>query len=1200
MSQGEEIRETIANRYELIEQLGSGGMGAVYLAHDLLTGERVALKRVRTQASDSLDQSINYRMALAQEFSVLASLRHPYIVGVRDYGFDADRQPYVTMELVSEARDLFAAAYPRTLEEKIQFLIQLLQALAYLHRRRVLHRDLKPANVLVTAQDIVKVVDFGLATEPEKAEGVLGTLSYIAPEVLLEENATEASDLYAVGVMAYELFTGKHPFDSPDVRQFINNILTTNPDLSPLDRLSTTAQSAGEPNPTLLKEDMPTRIEIADDIEDEDTQIFNVNMTNITDIDEEQTQGFNLDIDTPGEQTQAFELDLRGPDEGTQQFEIDLNDRENFADTLGDLRHITDEFNFNLDEVLTFTHDASFQAIVGKLLAKVPEYRYHDAYTVIKDLSVALGQEVPEESTAIRQSFLEAATFVGRETEIARLDDALTLAIQETGSSWLIGGESGVGKSRLLNELRTRALVQGVTVLRGQGVFGGGLPYQLWREPVRRLLLAVDVTDTEGSVLKDIILDIERLEGRHFPDAVELSGTKYHERLMGAIVSMFQRNKQPMLLLVEDLQWSAESLDVLRLLNSNVWQLPLMIVGSYSHDERPTLPDELPQMESIRLERFNQDEITALSASMLGEAGEQPRIIERLQHETEGNAYFLVEVVRALAEEAGRLSHVGHMSLPADVIAGGVQTVIQRRLARVPDDYRALLRLAAVSGRELDLSVLRSLAGTVALDDWLTICANSAVLERQDENWRFAHEKMRQVILSNIADDELPDSHAQVATAIEQTYPDDLADHAVSLVQHWHNAGNTAKERVYGRIAGEMALQVSSFTQAIEHFQRVLELLDAAAETSAIRQERAEILAHMGTAMQYRGDFADALDHLHTALDVFEQIDDRAGIARTLNTIGEVHWRRGNFQDAIAACERSLTLARELDDSRLTARALNRIGMVYYDQGEYDQAQVQFTEGLTHAETSQDAQCRVDLTNNLGLIAYARGNYAAASQRFEEIVQLSRETGERRRVANVLINLGAVAGQQRDYERATHYFEESLEITREIGERRGMDLALNNLGVLARLQGNYSRATFYFEQSLMLARAMNNRQGIARLSVNLGHVARAQDDVQRALDLYTEAMAIALKIDATPMLLDIFTGLVEVVPETAESIAWLGMVLDHDAADDNTRQKAQASLEKMANLLPDPEINAALERGKTLDLREAVMAVIERYGTPRD
>ena len=242
--QADRLSPLINNRYQLEEQLGRGGMGAVYRAYDRLSRETVALKRVITptthlqfasrQSNDSAASTSGVlRIALAQEFHTLASLRHPNIIRVLDYGFDDERLPYLTMDLLPAPRPLVEAGQGAPLETKINLLVQMLQALAYLHRRNVIHRDLKPDNVAVVREngaDRVRVLDFGLALTPEylNAGGgsdAAGTLAYMAPEVLQGDYATEASDLYAVGVMAYEMLVGTHPFASGSNVEMIKKVI---------------------------------------------------------------------------------------------------------------------------------------------------------------------------------------------------------------------------------------------------------------------------------------------------------------------------------------------------------------------------------------------------------------------------------------------------------------------------------------------------------------------------------------------------------------------------------------------------------------------------------------------------------------------------------------------------------------------------------------------------------------------------------------------------------------------------------------------------------------------------------------------------------------------------------------------------------------------------------------------------------------
>ena len=210
--------ETVGGRYRLGQRLGHGGMGEVFVAHDLRLDREVALKLLRAD----LAEQDGMRERVVAEARLAARLTHPHVVGVLDTG-EQDGRPFVVMERLSgrTLRDELQDG-PMAPERVRDVGLQVLRALAAAHELGIVHRDVKPGNVLDAGVGTWKVADFGIAKWVHADETLtgtgelLGSPSYLAPERIEGEQAGPASDLYAVGVLLYEALVGRKPFENGD------------------------------------------------------------------------------------------------------------------------------------------------------------------------------------------------------------------------------------------------------------------------------------------------------------------------------------------------------------------------------------------------------------------------------------------------------------------------------------------------------------------------------------------------------------------------------------------------------------------------------------------------------------------------------------------------------------------------------------------------------------------------------------------------------------------------------------------------------------------------------------------------------------------------------------------------------------------------------------------------------------------------
>ncbi len=1043
----------INGRYILHEEIGRGGMGSVYRATDRLTGDVVALKQIKADLNEALSSTLRattpdaLRLAFAQEFQILAGLRHPHIVSVLDYGFAENQEPYFTMTYLGEAKPLLVYAQNRSQDEKLELALQILLAIAYLHRRGVMHKDINPNNILVRDGQAY-LLDFGLSASQTQHSALSGgTLQYMSPEVYHQTQPYSfVSDLYSLGAVIYELMMGFHPFET------------------------------------------------------------------LTDMDRENP------IDATHATHATHQIDLGG-----------------LTPAMSDFLHI--------------------------LLAKKPEDRY-TTQAALEAFNRVLGRKVSE-SREIRESYLQAATFVGRETERKQLSNLLHDAQQGKGKAVLIGGESGVGKSRLLKEVETKALVDGFILLRGQGVQEGGEPYQLWREPIRHLSLMTELSQLDASILLPLIPDLPNLLNRKIEPAPYLESNQAKERLFAVITDLFCQLTTPVLLVLEDLQWATDSLDILAQLLRNITEAPLLITGTYRTEEAPDLAEHFPQMSHILLERLDDSDVQMLCRSIMGGKHINEGLVAFLQEQSEGNTFFLVEVVRALAEQAGQLDTIVKMSLPETVFPAGIANVLERRLANVPKEIKPLLNIAALVGRQLDIFLLQALVkNRKNLErNWLPTLSDAGLLSVEGSNWQFSHDKLREGLIQQLDPSHKAELHRQIAEGIENVYPDDSSQ-ASALMRHWGHAGIVDKEFFYAQQAGRYAQEQNILQEALVYWNRAEELTaddnirqrfevymaqeaiynlqanrdtqqSKLAELVELKESldgvaQGEIVLRQANYAIATSDYDQLILYAQKLILLGEELDNGE-----LITVGQYQWGMGftytgSYKDGETHLRIALTGAKELGLSEYIGQCYNGLGQGLVQQGKLEKAKQVLIEALPIQDASGIWEQKMKTLNILGVISYQQREFDQALEYYEHITTLNREMGIRSNAWTALNNLGLVFYKQGDYDQAKQYFQQSLKVNREIGRRLTEGIAHINLGEICYDQEDYVQAKQHYDKSLTISRNIGATQLEGVVLNQLGYLFVAQNEFAQADVAFQEAAVIHQELNQPHHLIEDLAGLAQV------------------------------------------------------------------------
>ncbi|RMG10814.1 MAG: GAF domain-containing protein [Planctomycetota bacterium] len=1084
-------------RYEIEERLGEGVSAVVYRARDLAKGGRsVALKVLRRSAGPDA-------MRFRREFEALASLRHPNLVSVLEFGVAEDGALYYSSEHRPGQRSLrrLLDEGPLDLPRALELAVAVLRGLEYVHTRGLVHRDLKPENILVDAEGTPRLADFGLVGA---AEGqVAGTPHYMAPEVIRGERVDRRADLYAFGVVLYELLTGRLPYEGADADEVARRHLEDRP--------------------------RPPR-ELAPEL-------------------------------TP-----------------------------------------------------------ALEAVVLRLLEKEPSDRQPSANAVIAELSAAVGCAFAFETSETKQAYVLSGRFVGRDREIDWLLEAFRRATESDG--WardprafdrrarfatargpraeagnrrrggdrranspdaearanppallvLLRGASGLGKSRLTEELRRRCQLAGAVFLEGRcrkHLARGYEPFVSVLQQAARL--GGGETGLEWAVTR-------LLESDEVPRGVE------RLRLVDALAEFLiaRSAERPLVVCLEDLQWArGETLDLLLHLYRT---LVSILAGAEGPEQRPQLfllgtyrPEELhgPELgqalrglardrffEELALGPLRADDVSELIRSMLGVPSVPRAFARRVTETTQGNPLFvellMEELVDSGAVDRSRgLWRLDPARLAAVEIPARVHDLVERRLERCPE--RRLLEWLAVLDREAAPALLAQLCERDEEDlvAALEALCRSRLVARSEGTYRLAHSSVRDAIYAGI--DRRAVLHARAASVLEALHGLGEDVNPCELAHHHLEAGTGLHAVRWARRAGESAAALGASARAGELYRRALRAADDhlalapnegarrrlleeklgllralvgllgddehAAEARAYTLKGLEVarelgdaqaevaaLAHLGTLNARLKESDDAKRYFFEALKTAERIDYGKGIGASLLGLGDLTLEEGRLEEAQEYLERSLAFQRDLGDGREISAYLRGLANAHRRRGRSEEALACCERALEQDRESGNRASQVESLQLLADLHFLEGNYEQAIEAAEQAAATAELEDDKAARARCLLALGAAHERLGQQGEARRRFQDALALARRLGLTAELAQALNSLGWLHRLAGELGEALTAFNEATTLWNTGGDREGYALGLSNLGLCYGLTGELKRAAACYDAAVRVSWEI----------------------------------------------------------------------------------------
>ncbi len=371
---------------------------------------------------------------------------------------------------------------------------------------------------------------------------------------------------------------------------------------------------------------------------------------------------------------------------------------------------------------------------------------------------------------------------------------------------------------------------------------------------------------------------------------------------------------------------------------------------------------------------------------------------------------------------------------------------------------------------------------------------------------------------------------------------------------------------------------------------------------ATVLQTLSRLLAAQGHFLACLGDHSSALAVLQEADVAFEKAaptlpdTDLAERATLLVSLGTSYNRVGDYALAVQHLEAGLTLARQVRAARVEITALNTLAQIASEQGDYDTAKQRLDETLSLARARNDRSHVASALSMLGTIAWRWGDIEQADRCTQESLALYRELGDRHKIPRMLNVLGIFAILRQSYDQAEQYWEEGLVMVQEMGDRQAMADMLNNLGYINHHHlGNLEKAKQYYQESLSIGQEIGHRQGATSTLSNLGHLHVLLGEHARAWDYLRQALNESTAIGVAPLTLDALVGVARLRAETGQgdsAAELLGVALNHPAVEVDSVQVGETVLAGLRDALPAGQLEAAMERGKTLELDTVVAGLL--------
>lgn len=874
------IGARIVDRYDVVAELGRGGMGVVYRARDPLLNRDVAVKVIPpallTPAAEERFQ---------REAQIVAQMNHPSIVSIFDIGRHEGSLFFLMPVITGRNLRAYLSVKPRSVGDVVEIGLRVAEALEYSHARGVIHRDIKPENIMIADEEgslRVYVMDFGLAKASSenrltKTGTLIGTVAYFSPEQVIAREVDSRSDIYALGVVLYECLAGDTPFTG-EVQSLLYRIVNEYP---------------------------------------------------------------------------------------------------------RSIRSVGTNISQELDEIIL------------TCLAKDPARRYQKASDLIAALrrcQSRLGEaEMSVVLSTVHTSVMQrpaASQLIDREKEFAELQRRLNAAMAGECQFAVIGGDTGVGKTRLAEEMENLARARKVRVIRGRFIEENrALPYHGLLELLQDYFRNRDSSSSGTSVADFSDLAPELLSV--FPSLGDIAGLRtsapdaaprrsedrtYVFELLARTIGRMSGG-QPLIVILENLHAAEGSLEAVQYIFPRLSATPLFFIGTFRQSEvqrgHPLLKmldafADDPRFASITLGPLTPSHHRELVLSVIGGGTIAPEVFERIFEATEGNPFFTRELIRSLIESGGIVRDAtgawnlsGEMAISADALPATIQQAVEKRVERLPQENREVLAASSILGKSFHFD---DLAGLIDDENVLERSIDRLVAdglleedrESRSDRLAFTSAIVRDVLYGSLSPRRRRALHRRYAEHLERSTK--RPESAYPQLVHHYSEGDVPEKSVhYGMLHARRSLESFSTDEAIQVLRIVIEFASDS-DWNGSRTAEAEARLLLARAHRMEASHVAAIREAETAHRLLMKSGDRELAVDALLFAAHATWDARKIDEATRWVDEGVELARSANRIDALTDLLSLGATIANMRADYERARLYLEEAQRLAPREQSAR----------------------------------------------------------------------------------------------------------------------------------------------------------------------------------------------------------------------------------------------------